>query len=138
MKNRILILALAVIATTFAVIGCGKVASPTAPVADPAKVANGIVSYELIGYARNVQGTIQVLRGGIYATMTQNMALYDDDQVFLVSKNARFTAESAIQEVPDVTIQKGDEGYWNAELGTKNPPDPDWARCRAVFYPSYF
>ena len=140
MKNRIPTLALVAVVLILAVIGCGKVQSPTATVA-AVPGQHACVSYvepDGVAYIFNIKGTIQVLRADADLPAKENMALYDDDQILLVSSDAQFDIESTLADVQAATIKFGDEGYWNAELGTKNPPDPDWARCRACFYTSYY
>ncbi len=143
MKNIIIMIAIVAVGLF---VGCGKVTGPAAATVEPgttgaAQLVVGISGeeQELVGYARNVVGTIRVVRGGIVVgNLASGMTLYDDDQLQLVSRNARCDVESALADVPVVTIRQGDEGYWDAETGQLCPPAPDWSYCRAISYSAYW
>ncbi len=145
MKNKTIIIVMA-IAMAILAVGCGKAQNPTAATVEPgttgaARLIAGISGeeQELVGYARNVVGTIQIKRGEtVFDLDGKIIPLYDDDQARLVSRNARFDVESALADVPVVTIRQGDEGYWDAETGQLCPPTPDWAYCRGISYAAYW
>ena len=146
MKNYLPALLLVTILLAVAAVGCGKVTGPAAATVEPgttgaAHLVAGISGeeQELVGYARNVVGTIQIKRGEtVFDLDGKIIPLYDDDQARLVSRNARFDVESALADVPVVTIRQGDEGYWNAETGQLCPPAPDWSYSRGISYAAYW
>jgi hypothetical protein len=92
----------------------------------------------VIGTAQNVVGTVWVRRVNEVndRQVTSGMQLCDDDQLKL-TPGSNLEAVSAYG-APMIKISYGDNGYWNAQTGTKNPPNSDWIYCRGSSYASFY